>query len=216
MYNSMNERGCGCSGHVDHEHHHHHHHCGDQCFSLGPFRATSTKCPPRNTGSIIPFSSGITAVTLSSAAEATSTVSAIGFGTAVNGIPVSNNTITLPLGTTTEAFNVPRSGTVSAISATFTVIAPATVPTGATATITARIYRAPAGSSLFTATNAFVNLMPNLTGSVVTGAVFQGTVSTDVPVSAGDRLVMVFSIARTGTTSTVSVTGTATAGITVS
>ena len=171
--------------------------------------------------SIIPFSSGTTALTLTTdATGAVATVSALGFGTAVNGIvPTTTNTgttITLPVGTTTEAFNVPRAGTISAISATFTETTDVTLPTGTTANITAQIYRAPAGSNVFTATNAFVNLTPTATGAVPAGTVYQGTTSTNVPVSAGDRLLLVYSVAGTGATAPVTLTGTGSAGITIS
>ena len=146
----MNKGCSGCSGQAWV-------HCGNPCFSLGPFRAVTSVCPPINTGSIIPFSSGISGVTLTTVATGeVETVSAIGFGTAVSITPNADGTITLPVGATTEAFNVPRAGTISAVSATFTETTGTTLPAG-TATITARIYRAPAGSNVFTPTNAFVN-----------------------------------------------------------
>ena len=210
MCNCMNKGCSGCSGHAVAQ-------CGNPCFSIGPFRATSSVCPPINTGSVIPFSSGITGVTLTTdATGAVATVSAIGFGTAVNDIaPAADGTITLPVGTT-EAFNVPRTGTISAISATFTVTPAPTLPAGSTSTINARIYRAPAGSSIFTPTNAFVNLAPTVTGAVADGTVYQGTTNTNVPVSAGDRLLMVYSVAGSGIATPVTLAGSGTAGITIS
>ena len=171
MCNHCMSRGCsGCSGGMWIK-------CGTPCFSLGPFRASTSLCPPiiPGTGSIIPFSSGI-----SGAAPATGptgvavTGVAVGFGSAIGVTPVGN-TITLPVGITTEAFNVPRDGTITSISATFTEVTPVTIPVGGTATITAQVYRAPAGSDVFTATNAFVHLSPNLSGAIAPGAVFQGT-----------------------------------------
>ena len=189
-------------------------HCGNKCFSLGPFRATTSVCPPINTGSIIPFSSGTDVVGLLTDATGTVTgVTAVGFGTAVPGItPAADGTITLPIGTT-EAFNVPRTGTITAISGTFTVTGTPTVPAGSTSTITARIYRAPAGSSTFTPTNAFVNLTPTVSDTVAGGTVYQGTASANVPVVPGDRLIMIFSVAGSPS---VTLEGTATAGITIS
>ena len=209
MCNCMNKGCSGCSGQAWV-------HCGNPCFSLGPFRAVTSVCPPINTGSIIPFSSGISGVTLTTVATGeVETVSAIGFGTAVSITPNADGTITLPVGATTEAFNVPRAGTISAVSATFTETTGTTLPAG-TATITARIYRAPAGSNVFTPTNAFVNLTPTVTGTVTPGTVYQGTTNTNVPVSAGDRLVMVYSVAGTSVTAPVSLAGTGSAGITIS
>ncbi|MER1986813.1 MAG: exosporium glycoprotein BclB-related protein [Solibacillus sp.] len=211
MCNCMN-RGCsGCSGHGWQP-------CGNQCFSLGPFRAASAKCPTPNVGSIIPFSSGTVPVILTTTAGVAATVSAVGFGTAITGLAVSATTpptITLPDGDgQTEAFSVPRNGRITAISATFTPTADLAAFTG-TGVITAQIYRAPAGSSTFTATNAFVNLTPTITGPVTSGTLFSGTADmVNVPVAAGDRLVMVFSLA--GGTDATTLTGAATAGITIS
>ena len=210
MCNCMN-RGCsGCSGQASIQ-------CGNSCFSLGPFRASSFVCPPVNTGSIIPFSSGITTAILTTLdTGAVDTVTAVGFGTAVPDItPAADGTISLPVTTTTEAFNVPRAGTITAVSATFTETTGFTVDAG-TAIITARIYRARAGSSVFTPTSAAVTLTPVISGVVSPGTVYQGTTSTNFPVSAGDRLVMVFSVAGTGITAVTTLTGAATAGITIS
>ena len=69
-------------------------------------------------------------------------------------------------GLATEAFSVPRDGNISAISASFTAAsaAPTTFGAGVAATITAQVYRAPAGSTIFTATNAVVTLAPSFTG----------------------------------------------------
>lgn len=208
MCNCMNSGYSGWSGHVTP--------CGNQCFSLGPFRATSTLCPPRNTGSIIPFSSGIVpAVLVTLATGLVGTVSAVGFGTSVPGITLVGNTLNLPLvNGTTEAFTVPRTGNITAISATFTETLGVTVV--GNATIRAQVYRAPAGSNTFTATGAAVNLTPAVTGVVSVGTVYQGTATANVPVSAGDRLVMVFSVSGTGITAITTLTGAASAGITIS
>ncbi|MEK4385941.1 exosporium glycoprotein BclB-related protein [Solibacillus sp. FSL W7-1436] len=193
--------------------------CGNLCFSSGPLRATSTVCPPENIGSIIPFSSGTGLVTVTFTPPELGEVrgvSAIGFGSAVDTIAIGN-TVILPteVAGTTEAFSVPRVGTNTAISATFTETAIADV-TG-TAIITAQVYRAPAGIITFTATNAFVNLTPVLTGTINVGTTFQGLANlSNIPVSAGDRLAMVFSVSGTGVTDIIVLTGAATAGITIS
>lgn len=210
MCNCMN-RGCSsCSGRAWVQ-------CGNPCFSLGPFRAANFPCPPVNTGSIIPFSSGIvTSILVTLADGLVDTVSALGFGTAVNGLSVVGNVITLPLvGGATEAFSVPRAGNITAISASFTEAVGGIALGAGTATIRAQIYRAPAGSNLFTATNAFVDLTPTATGTVGAGTTFQGTANANVPVIAGDRLVMVFSVSGTGI-GIVTFTGAASAGITIS
>jgi len=204
--------GCsGCSGHTGG-------HCGNQCFSVGPFRAISKVCPPVRTGagSRIAFSSGIVpAILVSAASGLIGTVSAVGFGTSITGLTLVNNAITLPVVGTgvTEAFTVSQAGSITTIAATFTETVGITVPIVGSATIRAEIYRAPAGSNSFTPTGAAVNLTPSITGLVSVGAIFQGSATTDVPVAVGDRLVMVFSTSG-GLATTL--TGAASAGITIS
>ena len=188
------------------------------CTDLGPFRAIDAACivPPANTGSIIPFSSGVTTAILTSIAGGlVGTASLVGFGTAIPGVSVAWNTIDLS-GVITEAFSVPRAGNITAISASFTTLLALTLA-GTTVTINAQVYRAPAGSNVFTATNATVDLIPPLTGVVAIGDTASATASVaPVPVAAGDRLLMVFTTSATGLDLVQTVTGTASAGITIS
>lgn len=190
----------------------------NNCNALGPFLAIDAACiiPPPNTGSIIPFSSGITPVVLTSIAGGlVGTTSLIGFGTAIPGVTLAGTTIDLT-GVATEAFSVPRAGNITAISATFTTLAALDL-LGTNATINAQVYRAPADSNIFTATGATVNLTPPLTGTLALGAIASGSANVPpVPVAQGDRLLMVFSVTATGVTLVLTVTGTANAGITIS
>jgi len=187
----------------------------NRCHVLGPFVAIDRDCiiPPASTGSIIPFASGITPAILASAIGGLiGTVSLVGFGSAIPGVTLVGETITLPA--LNEAFSAPRAGSISAISAAFTVTVGLDL-IGEAATVNARIYRAPAGSNVFTATGASVNLAPALTSLITVGTTLTGTSSNfaPVPVAAGDRLLMVFSIS--GTTLVATVTGAASAGITI-
>lgn len=211
MCNNCMHGGCsGCSGHAGG-------HCGNQCFSVGPFRATSSVCPPVNKGSIIPFSSGLIPAVLATLVNGLAgTVSAVGFGSTITGVTLVNNTITLPIlpAGSTEAFTVPRAGTISSLAATFTELAGITIL--GSATVRAEIYRAPAGSNTFTATGVGVNLSPQLTGVISVGTILQGATDANFPVVTGDRLVMVFSVSGTGITAVTTVTGSANAGITIS
>lgn len=200
----------GCSGCMSE--------CGSRCFSLGPFRGVRPGCStPPNTGSIIPFSSGITPVTLTTVVGGTvSLPTLIGFGTATApGVAIVDNVLDLTGVPLNEAFSVPRNGNITAISASFTATAP--VDVSGTATVTAQVYRAPAGSSVFTATNAVVNLSPSFTGPLAVGDTASGSANVaPVPVTQGDRLVMVYTIAGTGITVATPITGNASAGITIS
>lgn len=189
--------------------------CGDNCFSLGPFRGVRPGCTPQNMGTIIPFSSGITPVVLATAVGGLVGLgSLIGFGTAVPDVTILNNMIDLSA-VVTEAFAVPRNGSITAISASFTALEAITVL--GNASITAQVYRAPAGSTMFTATNARVVLTPPFTGLLTLGQTsFASANIAPVPVAQGDRLVMVYTLSGSGILDIAEVTGTASAGITIS
>jgi len=186
----------------------------NECAALGPFEAIDAACitTPPATGSIIPFSSGIVPVVLAAVGSVIGTVSMVGFGTSIPGVTLTGTNIDLAGATTgMEAFSVPRAGTITSISATLSVTLAA--PLTGTATVRAQIYRAPAGSNLFSPTDAFVDLAPALT-SLVVGAITFGTRNvTPVPVAAGDRLLMVFSVTTSGAAALV--TGNASAGINI-
>ena len=208
LHDSMSNSGCGCSsrsGNMD-------------CPNFGPFLAVDAACinpqQPTAEGSIIPFSSGVTPVALTSLVTGLiATPSLIGFGSAVPGVTLLGNTLDLS-GVVTEAFTVPRAGSITGLSASFSATV-AIALIGST-TVTATIYRAPAGSTTYTATDATVNLAPAFTGAIALGATAFGSGSfAPVPVTAGDKLLMVYSITTTGVAVAQVLTGTASAGITI-
>ncbi len=186
----------------------------NQCNALGPFEAIEAACitTPPATGSIIPFASGIVPVVLTSVlGGAIGTVSLVGFGTSIPGVTLTGTNIDLTAATGTEAFSVPRAGTITSISASLSATVAVTL-TG-TATVRAQIYRAVAGSNVFSPTTAFVDLAPALS-TIAVGTITFGTANVvPVPVAAGDRLLMVFSITSSGIVATV--TGNASAGINI-
>lgn len=188
----------------------------NRCHAIGPIRAIDRECipPTSGRGGIIPYASGVVPVALTSLAGGLVGIPFyIGFGTAVPGVILANNTINLT-GLVNEAFTVPRNGTITAISATFTLTVALTVA-GEAATVNAQIYRAPAGSNIFSPTGVSVNLTPPLTSLLTVGTTLSGSSIPAVPVSVapGDRLLMVYSLS--GTTLATAVTGTVSAGITI-
>lgn len=215
MNHSMNHGGCGCDGCSN----------GNQCHSLGPFLAVDAACIPQpqprlNTGSIIAFSSGLPTLLTTAVNGFISAVSLVGFGSTVTGLALAGNNVDLTNLAFTEAFTVPREGNVTSIAASFTVTTGIALPgLPGTTVVNARIYRAPAGSAVFSPTNVNVNLNPALLGVVNVGTVLSGTSDSfpPLPVVAGDNLLMVFSITATGAAATLAATvvGTATAGITI-
>jgi len=201
----FNNSMCGCSGNG---------HGNGECSALGPFVAIDAACitPPVATGSLIPFASGTVPVILVSLATGlVDTVSLVGFGTSIPGVSLVGTNIDLSALVGTEAFSVSRAGSITSISATFSATVGVTII--GSATVRAQVYHAVAGSNVFTPTTAFVDLAPALS-TVVLGTLASGTANvTPVPVSAGDRLLMVFSVTSTGVLTTL--TGNASAGITI-
>lgn len=201
----LNNSMCGCSGNG---------HGNGQCTALGPFEAIEAACitTPPATGSIIPFSSGPTPVILvSGLGGLVGTVSLVGFGTNIPGVTLAGTNIDLSAVTGTEAFSVPRAGTITSISASLSSTVAITL--GGAATVRAQIYRAVAGSNIFSPTTAFVDLAPALT-TIAIGTITFGTANvTPVPVAAGDRLLMVFSVTTAALIETI--TGNASAGINI-
>lgn len=193
----------------------------NECHILGPFRAIDAVCitpsTQRSTGAIIPFSSGTVTVILTSAIDAApATASLIGFSSAITNINILNSMIDLSFLPSTEAFSIPRTGNITAISASFTAFA-ATSLVENTA-IRAQIYRAPAQGTIFTPTNALVDLTPAFTVPFSINQTVSGltTIMPPVSVSVEDRLLMVFSVLTPpDTIPIVSISGTASAGITV-
>jgi len=92
------------------------------------------------------------------------------------------------------SFSVPRDGTIKSLSGVFnTTVALSLI--GSTATITGQLYSAPATSNSFTAVpGASVTLTPSLTGLLAIGTIAAGmTTGLNIPVTAGTRLLLVFS-----------------------
>lgn len=194
------------------------------CTALGPFIAVDAACIPSNgsngsnipsDGSMLAFTSGITPTVLTSVlGGVVGTTSAIGLGTALPGINIVGNTLDLT-DLVVDAVSVSKASTITAISASYSLLAGLSL-VGTTTTINATVFRAPEGSNLFTATSASVNLDPPLTGVLNIGDV--SAISTSiapVPVAVGDRLMVVFSITATGLTLVQTVTGSASATLTM-
>lgn len=214
----MSYRKCsGCHGHQ--KPCHCHYQCRpkpfNDCLQRGPFVAIPSQCimPVEQTGSIIPFSSGIVpAVLVTAVGGLIGTTSLVGFGTSIPGISVLDNRIDLLAPLLSEAFSVPRNGAITSISASFR--ATLAIDVLGVATVNARIYRAPEGSNSFTATDASVNLTP-ISSLLAVDETVSGNSSNFAPVnvSTGDRLLMVFSV--TGPTGVTTLTGVASAGINI-
>jgi BclB C-terminal domain-containing protein len=146
------------------------------------------------------------------------TSSAIGFGSAGPEITIAGGVIVLPVNSLQNfAFSMPRDGTITSLSAYFSVAGALTL-IGSTITVTAQLYSSATPSNTFTAVpGATVTLAPSLTGLVTLGAVLSGiTTGLSIPVTAGTRLLLVFTPAVTaGLDIATAITGTASAGLSI-
>ena len=120
-------------------------------------------------------------------------------------------------GLSSMAFSMPRDGTITSIAAYYSLAAEATLA-GSTVTITAQIYSSPTPNDSFTPlATASVTLAPSLTGVVAAGAIFSGiNTGIAVPVTAGTRLLMVFTASVTAGIDVATIlTGFTSGGITI-
>lgn len=170
-------------------------------------------------GAIIPFASG-TPVTLTTIlGGSTETGALIGFGASASGISAGSSQIDLtgaPGTLLNMAFVVPRDGIITDISASFsTVIAVALI--GTDLTVTAQLYSNTSGSDNFfdPIPGAVATLNP-LSGVLSIGSIASGQVTgLNIPVTAGTRLMMVFSLSAVGIGPTHTLNGYASAGLAI-
>ena len=148
------------------------------------------------------------------------TTSLVGFGSSATGIDLIGGQIDLTgtvLGPLINfAFSVPRDGTITSLAAFFSNTVALTLLT-TTITITAELFISTGPDNTFVPTGAVATLAPALTGTVSLGDVSSGIADgLSVPVSAGDRLLVVFSTTAAGLDLINVVTGYASAGVAIS
>lgn len=166
-------------------------------------------------GAIIPYASGAPAVMTTVLGGLLNTGTVLGFGSSATGVAAFGGLID---GTalTNMAFTVPRAGTISSISGTFsTTVGLALV--GSTVTVRGQLYQAFPGSNTFIAVpGATVDMSPPLSGIISIGTISSGTTNLAIPfpVGAGTRLLLVFSASVTsGLDLATVVTGYVSAGV---
>ena len=141
----------------------------------------------------------------------------IGFGSSAPGLTVLGSSIDLtnPSGTLSNfAFSMPRAGTITSLSAYFSTTAALSL-LGSTITIRAQLYVSNTPNNVFTPIpGAVVNLSPTLSGTISIGTISSGiTTGLSIPVTAGSRLLMVYSAQASGLSLVNTVVGYASAGI---
>ncbi|GGC97843.1 hypothetical protein GCM10007216_30780 [Thalassobacillus devorans] len=169
---------------------------------------------------IIPYASGTTPAELTTLGDGLiGTSSLVGFGDSVSGVEAIEGQINLENvgGLPNFAFSVPRDGEITSIAAFFSTTAGLNL-IGSTATVTAELYIAPQNSNIFSPTGASVTLSPSFSGIININDTSSGINDTlSFPVTAGERLLMVFSVEITdGIPLAVTLTGAASAGVSIS
>ncbi|MNI07990.1 Endoglucanase precursor [compost metagenome] len=170
-------------------------------------------------GAIIPFASGKPIVMTTILGGLKGTGSLLGFGSFEPGVSLVGGTIDLTGSGGTNlnyAFSVPRSGTITSISAYFSnSVALALI--GTSVTITAQLYESKTPNNIFTAVpGASVTLAPAITGIASIGAISNGiTTGLSIPVTAESRYIMVYYATASGLSLITTVTGYASAGVNI-
>ncbi|AOT69343.1 exosporium glycoprotein BclB-related protein [Geosporobacter ferrireducens] len=193
--------------------------------ATGPAGATGETGPAGPTGAtgssaIIPFASGGPVAMTTTVGGLVDTAGLVGFGNSASNISAAGGMIDLtgaPLFPVIDfAFSVPRAGTITSIAAFFSTTVALALLTE-TVTVTAQLYISGAPDNTFIPIpGATVTLTPTLSGIVGAGTVLTGfTDGLVIPVAPEDRLLMAFTITGTGITVLTTVTGYASAGVSI-
>lgn len=171
-------------------------------------------------GAIIPYASGLPVSLTTVLGGLLNTSSLVGFGSSSTGVSVTGGIIDLTgaAGTLLNfAFSVPRAGTITSLAGYFSTTAGLSL-VGSTVTITAQLFQSTTPNNTFTAVpGALVTLTPPLTGILALGTISSGlTTGLAIPVTAGTRLLMVFSATvSAGLDVATTVAGYASGGVTI-
>ena len=176
--------------------------------ATGPTGATGA-----NGGSaIIPFASGSPVTLVTTILNLANTGAAIGFGNNFSGVSVVGANINLGVGTLLDfAFVVPDNGTITSVGAFFSTTAGLSLLT--TITVQAQLYVSAANSSTFTPLGSAISLSPALGPVIAVGANCSALQAVSLPVTAGQKLLMIFRINPSGISIAETFLGFASAGI---
>ncbi|PWJ50748.1 exosporium glycoprotein BclB-related protein, partial [Faecalicatena contorta] len=186
--------------------------------ATGPTGATGVT-GATGAGAIIPFASGLPIAPTSVALGLAGLPGIVAFG----------NSTTLPtvLGATIDltgaagllanmAFSVPRDGTITDIAAYFSVVLGLSL-VGTDLTVSAQLYESTTPDNIFSpVAGTEVTLAPDFTGIINIGDIASGTLTgLNIPVTAGTRLLLVFTLTAEGLSLLNTLTGYASAGINI-
>ena len=182
----------------------------------GPTGATGPTGITPSANAIIPAASGTPITLTTTQSDSIGVPSFIGFGSSAPGKDVLGQNIDI---TTLQnmAFSIPRNSTINSFAAYFSTSDTIDL-TGVNATIGAVLYRTTSPGNIFTEIpETGIALTPNLTGIVPPGTVLTGIIDNlNIPVTAGTRLLIVFTSSATGANFNNNILGYASAGIGIS
>ena len=188
-------------------------------YNSGSWKRVVNNTELSSSGSIIPFSSGLPVTLTTLLTGLSGTTGLVGFGNSASGVSLVGGNIDLTgAGGTLLNFGfvAPRAGTITSIAAHFsTTLALALI--GSTLNITAQLYTASSGSNVFAPIpGASVSLTPSLSGILTIGTVCTGISSgLSIPVTAGNRYLLVYSASASGLGPANTLVGYASAGVNI-
>ncbi len=160
---------------------------------------------------IIPFSSGDSVAVTSLALGLVGLPAFIGFGNSQQGLVALGATIDL-FGLDNYSFSMPRDGVLTSLAVQFTATLGLNLGLGESVTLRTEIYRNTGLDNTFAPTGVAVDIP--ITSTLAIGAVLKGSNSGfNVPVNAGDRLLLVSSITTQGLAIATTLTGQYSAGL---
>ncbi|WP_063612745.1 exosporium glycoprotein BclB-related protein [Clostridium sporogenes] len=184
----------------------------------GPIGVTGPTGPigitgPTGASAIIPFASGGSVALVTVLGGLANTGALLGFGSSFAGGTVSAGTITLSPAIADFAFVAPRTGTITSLAGFFSATVGVTLLSPVQIRLT--IYTAPAASNTFTPVGTPLLLTPAL-GVIVVGTTASGITAENIPVAAGDKILLVADSDTLGVSLASVVTGFVSAGIAIS
>lgn len=171
------------------------------------------------TGAIIPFASGLPISLTTIAGGLAGLPAFVGFGSSAQGLTLLGSTINITnaSGTLSNfAFQVPRAGIITSFSAFFSTTAAFSF-IGSTVTVNAQIYQSTTPDNVFSPIpGTLISLTPGLSGAISIGTLLNGALTgLNIPVTAQTRLMLVFSATASGLTLINTLTGYASAGLSI-
>jgi BclB C-terminal domain-containing protein len=165
-------------------------------------------------GTIIPYSSGSAISVTTISGGLSGTVAVLGFGNSTSGI-TSGATIDMT-SNPNFAFSMPRNGTITSVSAYFTNTTAMSL-IGTTVMLNVQVYTSTTPDNVFSpVAGSTVTLAPAYTGIDAIGSVSNGIITgLSIPVTAQTRVLVVVSATATGIGLNNTVTGYASAGLTI-